>query len=170
MTNLIVEDQTGLPNANSYCSADEYREFALLHGYGEIEDDRLVNYLARATHFIDSYESIFVGKRLSPSQALAFPRVRTGYSCNDEQKHLYSMSNLKKAILYAVVGQNEGLNLLPTQVSKDDFITKEKIEGAVEVQYSSDYGKNSLFAKYPMIDRLMSEYIMSNNHQLEVSR
>ena len=67
-------------------------------------------------------------------------------------------------------GQSEGLNLLPTQISKDDFITKEKIDGAVEVQYSNDYGKNSLFAKYPMIDRLMSEYIAGNNHQLEVSR
>lgn len=170
MADLVIENSTGLSNANSYCSLAEYKDFAELNGYdADQTDPELAIFLVRATNFIDSFEDVFVGKRLNPSQALAFPRKAIGFSCNDDP-HLYSMNSLKKAVMYGVVAQVEGFSLLPTQISKDDFISKEKIEGAIEVQYSSEYFSKNLLAKFPMIERCLSEYITNNQSQLQVSR
>lgn len=167
--NIIVEDLTGLDNANVYCSIEEYKQFAELNGYDLPEDDEIAIFLVRASNFIDSNEKHFVGKRLNPSQALAFPRVYDGYFCG-KTPHLYSMHNLKKAVLYAVYAQSEGFNLLPISVSKDDFVSKEKIEGAIEVQYSSEYFSKNLIAKFPMVEKYLSEYIISLGGQLKVIR
>lgn len=170
MADLVIENATGLSNANSYCSLAEYKDFALLNGYTtDHTDPELAVFLVRATNFIDSFEDVFVGKRLNPSQALAFPRKAIGFSCNDDP-HLYSMNSLKKAVLYAVVVQVEGFNLLPIEISKDNFISKEKIEGAIEVQYSNEYFSKNLLAKFPMVERCLNEYIGNSRSQIQVSR
>ena len=168
MAELIVEDMTGLENANSYCSMAEYRTFAELNDHDPLEDKDLAVFLARATNFVDSLENSFVGKRLNSSQSLAFPRVIEG-SCS-KTPHLYPMSNLKKAVLYAVVAQSEGFSLLPTTISKDDYISKEKIEGALEVQYSSEYFSKNVLSKFPIIERYLTEYLSSNVTQLSIYR
>lgn len=167
--NIIKEDLTGLENANSYCSIDDYKQFAELNGYENPTDNDIAIFLVRATNFIDSSENNFVGKRLNPSQALAFPRVYDGYSCSGKLR-LYSMHNLKKAVLYAVYAQSEGFNLLPTTISKDDFVSKEKIEGAIEVQYSSEYFSKNLIAQMPIVEQYLSEYFNNKAGQLKVVR
>lgn len=167
--NIIKEDLTGLENANSYCSVDEYKQFAELNGYDLPDENEIAIFLIRATNFIDSNENKFVGKRLNPLQALAFPRIYDGYSCSKKQ-HLYSMLNLKKAVLYAVYAQSQGFNLLPTTISKDDFVSKEKIEGAIEVQYSSEYFSKNLIAQMPIVEQYLSEYINNKAGQLKVVR
>ena len=169
MAELIVEDLTGLENANSYCSLADYHTFAQLNGYETIEDEDLAIYLVRATNFIDSLESNFVGKRLNPSQALAFPRTVEGYCCS-KNPHLYPTGSLKKAVFYAVLAQSEGFSLLPTTISKDDFVSKEKIEGAIEVQYSNEYFSKNLLGKFPMIERYLTEYLKNNLSQLSMYR
>lgn len=168
MAELIVEDQTGLSNANVYVSKEEYIEFAQLNGYDELDENDLAIYLVRATNFIDSLETSFVGKRLNPDQALAFPRIDPNFSC--EVSHLYSMKNLKKAVMFAVVAQSEGLSLLPTTLSKDDFVSKEKIENAIEVQYSDRYFTSDLVQRFPMIERYLKEYMVSIGANVKVGR
>ena len=39
MINLVVDDGTGLPNANSYVSLTEVRQFLLENGLDENDDD-----------------------------------------------------------------------------------------------------------------------------------
>ena len=80
------------------------------------------------------------------------------------------MSNLKKAVLYAVVAQSEGFSLLPTTISKDDYISKEKIEGALEVQYSNEYFSKNVLSKFPIIERYLTEYLSSSVTQLSIYR
>lgn len=170
MADLIVEDMTGLENANSYVSIDEYKSFAELNGYDLDDDKDLAIYLVRATNFVDGFENKFLGKRLSPLQSLAFPRSIDKDNFCGEVSRLYSMQNLKKAVMFAVVAQSQGLSLLPISVSKDDFVSREKIEGAIDVQYSSEYFSNNLLIKFPMVERYLSEYFVNNSYNLSVGR
>ena len=112
MVNLVVEDGTGLENANSYISVADLRQFALENGIDleSEEDEQLAIYLIRSTNFIDSVEYRFVGTRLSVTQSLAFPRVK---KCN--RLHLYDMRNLRKAICFAVEVLAKGESLVPTK-------------------------------------------------------
>ena len=169
MANLIVEDKTGLETSNVYASVREFQKFAELIGLAidDIDDDQLAVFLVRATHFIDSLEPDFVGKRLNPMQALAFPRVES--NCG-HIKHLYDMRGLTKALFYAVEAQCLGFSLLPTSITRDDIVTKEKIEGALEVQYDSSSFKDVLFGKFPMVERYLRPYLKNTKGVVEVGR
>lgn len=169
MAILIVEDNTGLVNANTYASVNEFHQFAELNGMNieNIEDDQLAVYLVRATNFIDSLENRMVGKRLNPKQSLAFPRQQLN-SCSGNP-HLYDIRNLKKALFYAVEAQSLGFSLLPVNVSKDDIIKKEKID-VLEVQYSEDMLTEVLFGKFPMVERYLNQYLINTGFSLSVGR
>ena len=169
MANLIVEDNTGLTNSNVYATVEQFKEFAELNGLNvdNVDDDQLAVYLVRATNFIDSLESQMVGKRLNPEQALAFPRQRSN-SCSGNP-HLYDMRGLVKALFYCVEAQSLGFSLLPVNISKDDIIKKEKID-VLEVQYSDDMLSEVLFGKFPMAERYLSPYLVSNGYNLSVGR
>lgn len=170
MANLIVEDQTGLSNANVYASVADFRSFAELNGMEKVEDlddEELAVYLVRATNFIDSLEMQMVGKRLNPEQNLAFPRKRK-LSCSGNP-HLYDMRSLIKALFYCVEAQVQGFSLLPTSITKDDLIKKEKID-VLEVQYSEDLLSEVIFGKFPIIERFLSPYLQSFGGVLTVGR
>lgn len=169
MANLIVEDNTGLTDANVYASVKDFVKFAELNGMNidDVDDDQLAIYLVRATNFIDSLENRMVGKRLNPEQALAFPRQFTN-SCSGNP-HLYDMRGLVKALFYCVEAQCLGFNLLPINISKEDIIKKEKID-VLEVQYSEDLLTDVLFGKFPMVERYLSTYLINNGHNLSVGR
>ena len=75
---LIVEDGTGLSNANSYISIEEADTFHSINIYGSAwsgyDDARKVSALITATRYIDATFR-YKGRRLQTSQLLAFPRV-----------------------------------------------------------------------------------------------
>lgn len=169
MADLIVEDKTGLVNANVYASVEDFTTFAELNGIDleEIDEEKLAIYLVRATNFIDSLESQMVGKRLNPEQALAFPRKRQS-SCSGSP-HLYDMRGLIKALFYCVEAQCLGFSLLPVNISKNDIIKKEKID-VLEVQYSEDMLTEVLFGKFPMVERYLSPYLQCFGGSVTVGR
>lgn len=100
MATLIVEDNTGLVDANVYASVDEFRQFAKLNGMEieDVEDEQVAIYLVRATNFIDSFENRMVGKRLNPEQALAFPRQQSNYAYRKGADYPYT--NLIADVLF----------------------------------------------------------------------
>lgn len=168
MATLIVEDKTGLPNANVYASVEDFRTFAELNGIEiDVDDEQLAIYLVRGTNFIDSLESRMVGKRLNPEQALSFPRQRTNLCTGNP--HLYDMRNLVKALFYCVEAQCAGFSLLPINISKDDIVKKEKID-VLEVQYAESMFSEVLFGKFPLVERYLSSYLVANGYNLSVGR
>lgn len=169
MADLVVEDQTGLPNANCYVSVKEFTDFAELNGiaYDDKDEDELAIFIVKATNFIDSFETQMIGKRLNPEQALAFPRIKTK-SCSGSM-YLYDMRNLKKALFYCVEAQCSGFSLLPISVSKDDIIKKEKID-TLEVQYHEKLLDDVMLGRFPMVERYLSLYLIQNSYSLQVER
>ena len=170
MVNLVVEDGTGLENANSYISVADFRQFALENGIDleSEEDEQLAVYLIRSTNFIDSVEYRFVGTRLSVTQSLAFPRVK---KCN--RLHLYDMRNLRKAICFAVEVLVKGESLVPTKLNKEDFVKTEQLD-VLKVQYSEEYFKNvsgyDVLSNYPMIANNLRGYLKQANFNPTVGR
>lgn len=75
---LIVEDGSGLPNANSYLSIEEADEFLSVdfhksQAWVEFDDDTKALLIANATRYLDdNYQ--FYGKRATKTQALEWPR------------------------------------------------------------------------------------------------
>lgn len=170
MVKLIVETGVGLESANAYVSVREVRNFSERNGISlPDDDDDLAILVVKATNYIDSLESQFVGKRLLPEQNLAFPRI-LGRSCDNSSVRLADMRNLKKAVFYAIEVLALGNNLMPTMVSRDDIVTKEKIDGAIEVTYSDSNMKYVLLPQFPMIARYLADYLQQSSGQVRVGR
>lgn len=79
---LIVEDGTGLANADSYVSLVNARLFATDYGISlPVDDTEAEIALRQGAQYVDLSEPRFTGERLSDDQALAWPRVDS-YKCN----------------------------------------------------------------------------------------
>ena len=60
---LIVEDGTGLPDANSYCDLDEIRSYAADRGVALSSDDAIIIAFAiKATDYLESYAELWVNQ------------------------------------------------------------------------------------------------------------
>lgn len=74
--NIIVEDGTGLANANAYATVEAVKQYADERGITlPTDDDAIARLIIRSTDYVDSFECSFCGERLVPTQALAFPRT-----------------------------------------------------------------------------------------------
>ena len=73
---FIVEDGSGLADANSYVTVLEYREYYTDRGIDKTSetDDQVQGYLVQGTEFIDLTYS-FCGDKLVETQSLQFPRL-----------------------------------------------------------------------------------------------
>lgn len=76
---LVIEDGTGLPDANSYGSvegADAYFELRGNKAWTELTEEAKSSALVQATDYIDlRWRDAMLGKRLTAEQALEFPRL-----------------------------------------------------------------------------------------------
>lgn len=72
---LIVEDGTGVIDANSYVGLDAARELATMRGITlSADENELTAQLISAADRVTSYEARFMGSRVSGDQGLSFPR------------------------------------------------------------------------------------------------
>ncbi len=138
---LVIEDGTGLANANTYVSVEETRNYALNRGVILSANDDDADYL-------NSLECEFKSLRLNDSQALAFPRIGLGVP-----------DAVRKAQMQGVIEQANGFDLLPT-ISASNYVTKEKV-GDLEVQYADPIvaGVKPVFAA---IDALLFSLMKKN--------
>lgn len=133
---IVAEDGSGLTNANSYVDltwVDSY--FA---GRGNIEwasatdNDKLVA-LIKATDYLDVVYN-FVGTKASSTQALEWPRAGA------EDKYGEPLVGIPTILKKAAA--ELALRALSTTLLDDtDFsgrVKRERVEGAVEVEYAGD--------------------------------
>lgn len=72
---LIVEDGTGVSNANSYVTIEQARTFAAMRGITlPSEDEKLKTHIFDAMDFVEGYSARFKGRKLDPTQELQWPR------------------------------------------------------------------------------------------------
>jgi hypothetical protein len=75
---LIVEDGTGLPDAESYASVAQFKDYHLKRGNtvaSDLDDDAIEPLLRQATDFlVEMYRQVWLGEIIKPTQALDWPR------------------------------------------------------------------------------------------------
>ena len=132
---LVVEDGTGLPNANSYCDLDYALEYCVMKGYSDwqsLSEDMQKVYLIRGTEFVDNFYN-WRGIRHRQSQSMAFPRDEI----YDDDKYPVNgiPDKLKKACIEAAfLNVNAGKDTLFTTKDENGGIKRQKVD-TLEVEY-----------------------------------
>lgn len=163
---LIVEDGTGLPDANSYCDLDEIRSYAADRGVALSSDDAIIIAFAiKATDYLESYAELFVGKPANLTQSLSWPRKWVMQDQSNPLPDDVIPQKLKDAESQLCIEQNNGVNLFPTTdpATTGGFVVREKID-VIETQYSERISITGL-PIMPAVDSLL-QFLLWNRSPL----
>ena len=121
---MIVENGTGLPNADSYVSvefADSYFSARGVSGWVALTTEQKEQFLIRATDFIDSIYQ-WCGRKATSEQSLRFPRVNLiDY---EGQKVEGIPTCLKQAVCDAAQLVSNGTELFQTKNENGDVVSE----------------------------------------------
>lgn len=133
---LIIEDGTGVSDANVYCDLDYALKYCVEKGYSswtELSENEQKVYLIRGTDFIDNYYNWKGYSRKGQYQSLAFPRDRI---YDDRGFELVGIPDkLKKACIEAAyLNSTNGSDSLFVTKDANGAVKKQKVD-ALEVEY-----------------------------------
>lgn len=160
---LIVEDGTGLVDANSYVTLEEAQSYNDNHGnsvWGETSpDDAKIVALIRGTSYIDTrYGTLFNGrKKNGRAQALEWPRVGASDAAGQEILPDEVPVEIKRATIEAALRELQEPSSLQPDYTQSSRVVREKVD-VLEVQYSDD----STLSEIPtitVIDDLLSSLL-----------
>ena len=121
---MIVENGTGLPNADSYVSiefANDYFSARGVSGWDALTDEQKEQALIRATDYIDNIFQWY-GKKASSEQSLRFPRINLK---DYEGEDVIGVPNcLKQAVCDASMIASDGTELFETAESNGDVVSE----------------------------------------------
>lgn len=151
---LIVEDGTGLPDANSYVTLDEVREYASNRGITLPSDDAE---LEQNIHLVmDWFESYtFPSARFTAEQALSFPRDRITVD-----GILYtppSMPPIITRIICEAVSVSQTIDLAPNVAGSANGMLKRKKIDVLEKEWFAPTGSWDFLPKLPKLDAMMQK-------------
>lgn len=152
---LIVEDGTGVSDANSYVTLDEARSIAILRGIALSTDDtELTSQLVNAADRITSYEEDFTGVRTKDTQGLSFPRTgafRYGSAIASD----LVPSEIKRAQVILANMIEQGYEIWSVQTN---VIKREKV-GPLETEYADSAAAESVGNPIiPLIDSILCPF------------
>lgn len=132
---LTIEDGSIVTGADSYVTREEYIAYALNLGVVIADDDDTDVQLRKAADFIGSHEARLKGSKVARGQPLAYPRsglVLEGFTWDsDELPRQVLLCQMQIAL-----DINEGIDPYNPPPSESTPIRRERIEGAVEVEYA----------------------------------
>lgn len=160
---LIVEDGTGLNNANSYVSvieADSYAAMGQYANWEQLSNSRKEQLLNSATMYVDSiWGDKFKGHPLTIEQSLEFPRS----NCFDRYGRKFEgvPTALKRAVsLYAMYSIDN--QLWPENSSGKNVEIKRKSVTVGPIKTDTEYMDGSLSSKrlsFPKADSLLKPFL-----------
>ena len=158
---LIVEDGSIVPFAESYTSLADARELAAKFGMAlPLDDDEAEAALRNGALYIDLQEPAMCGRRVSPTQSLAFPRTGIRLFGFDVSRATIP-SQVIRAQVIASVEYGNGTDV---RASSDGRSTSmERVVGAVSVQYFDNGANGSTTTITAAIDALSPLLCGSNN-------
>lgn len=158
---MIVENGTGLTNANSFVSVDYADDYFSARGvtqWDSLTDDEKEVLLIKATDFVNaSYK--WRGKKSTQGQALSFPR--TNCIDNDGYKVSGVPNNLKDAVCEASYLLNGGDELFQ-KAESNGAVTSEHI-GSISFTYDTSKKVKNASLYDALNSRLKGLYIESSN-------
>lgn len=156
---FIVEDGTGLTNANAYVSLAAYKAYWLDRNVDEddVEDEELQAAIIKATMYVDTAFK-FRGQRFSSTQALQFPRA---YLYDDLGNLIEGVpAKLKNAIAeYAKRARTVDLWNVPEVDSVGLLTSKREKVGPIETEFQYQAGSAQSFKPYPQADAWLRDLV-----------
>lgn len=151
---FIVEDGTGITDANSYVSiqwADDYFTDRGNSTWAAALDTNKQVALVKATDYIDATYS-FSGFKLTATQALVWPRSSA------VDKYGEALEGIPVLLMKAVseLAVRALSKELIQDIDKQGYIKRERVEGVVEIEYGGDGAYAS--SAFTYIDRLLIGY------------
>lgn len=133
---MVIEDGSGVENANSYVALDYARQWALNRGVTlSADDEELKAQLISACDWIESNEERIKGMRVAASQSLSFPRA--GIFLNGEEFPDNEIpTQVKQAQVSVAMAIAKGTIALPN-VASEEAIKSERV-GPIATEYRTD--------------------------------
>jgi hypothetical protein len=163
---LIVEDGTGLSNADAYISLADARIYAAAYGYTLPDDDTLAEIAIRqGTQYIDMQESCFGGTRLVQAQSLSWPRLGAVNAYGFE----IASDSIPLQLGYATVAAADEFGAGTDVRATDDgkSIASEEVTGAVAVSYFNNGKTGGTVTITKALDALKSLLVTCANNGFE---
>jgi len=162
MIEFVVEDGTGLDNATSYVSIDEFKQYAENNGYDitALDTDASIQVLLnKSTFVIDStYMSVFPGYRGSSEQTLEFPRVDAFYIDGYAIKSDEVPKEIKNAVCEMAFLKFNGIDLQPVLEKsgslRSEMVQVDVIKEAKEYFSGTDYDRDVLLVVEDALARI----------------
>lgn len=174
---FVVEDGTGLPNANSYSDvayADEYFEERGITAWTG-DDAQKQAWLVQATDYIQQvFAARFVGVKATTEQALAWPRVfATARDGTDIADDIVPLAVIRACCQYALRAMQGPLMPDPL-VSAEGYnvVTSRKKVGPIEKEFRvmGSSGSPILIRSYPAADSLLTGLLVGGTGGTRVTR
>ena len=164
---ITVEDGSGVTNSDSYVSRADYITYALTVGVTIASNSDADVQLVKAQEYIAQHEANLIGYKVERDQSISYPRYDVfieGYSWDyDEIPRQLILCQMAYAL-----DINAGEDLYNRDVNPSQVVTKEKIDGAVEVEYSSPNMTSQKLSKSSTGDALLSS-LLKNNGLMSIS-
>lgn len=149
---IIVEDGSGVPNANSYASVDDLRAYAEARGHTFVED-RAEAALLSAMDYVESQS--FVG---TPVYATQWPRRHVV----DRDGRRYADNMIPRAIVQAqmigAVAEMAGTSLWPVVPANARGAIRERKVGPITTVYAVARDASST-PRVPLLDAYLAAFI-----------
>jgi hypothetical protein len=147
---LVIEDGTGVANANSYATLEQLRAYATARGVTLSAVDATLEPLAiKSIDYLESVRDKFKGDKLTRAQALQWPRANVeidGFEVAENEIPI----ELLNAQCACVMELHAGKDLLPT--SDGRILIRDKT-GPLEQEWQSGTGSTS--DSFPKVDALL---------------
>ena len=131
---LVVEDGSGIYNADSYISLADARAYAEKYGVTLPANDTAAEVaLRQGALYVGLQERCFSGSRLTTMQALAWPRTGATDAYGNEYADGDMPSRLGFSQVYAAAEYAAGTDVRATDDGK--AVASEEVTGAVAVSY-----------------------------------
>ncbi|RTL04575.1 hypothetical protein EKK58_10270 [Candidatus Dependentiae bacterium] len=153
---LIVEDGTGLEDAESYLSVSEANDYHSRRGnsaWDDLDDPAKESALIKATEYLDNSYS-WRGVLSSTTQALNWPRTNVFDSQGRDLSNSVPQRVKNATAELALVSISSELL---ANVNNSNYVKREKVEG-LEVEYSSSAPSTT---QYLYVDRLLGDLVSS---------
>jgi hypothetical protein len=167
---FIVEDGTGVANANSYGTVEGAIEYAADRGIdlSTQSDAQMKAWLVLGTDYLNQFS--YIGTQDSPTQSMLWPRSGLTYSDGTAFPENVIPSALTSALYQLVIEQSNGIDVMPSTdwQDKGGFVTMEKVD-VLETRYSDSVVPGEQ-PSMPRVDSLLASLLVTGFDRLRCVR
>jgi len=162
---MIVEDGSGVAGANSYSTRADYIAYAASLGATIADASAADVELVKAAEYIDKHEARLKGTRANRNQSMAFPRF--GLVIDN---WYWNANELPRQLLMCqwafAIDIHNGVDLYNRPANPNLVARRQRVEGAVDVQFAVKDGADQKATFTSTGDALLNRLLKANGLQL----